>query len=320
MESALIVAMQSVIMLILLSVGYGFYKGKMLGGDAVKQLSNITISVINPIVIFNAYQTEFAPEKLRGLLIALILSFAAQGILAGAAAIIVRADRDGSETERFALTYSNCAFMGIPLVEATFGSDGVFYLTAFITAFNAFMWTHGVVLMSGGGKKTARERIKGMLKILVSPAILSIVLGLVFFFTGWRLPDVIQQPLNYLGSMNTPLAMIVSGATIAKAGLSDCFKNSRVYLLQSVKLLVVPILLTALFVPVRIFGVESSIVNTILIAAAAPTASATIMFAYKYGKNEKLASNHFALSTIASMLTIPLILTLSGLISSLFIP
>lgn len=318
MESALIVAVQAVIMLILLSVGYGLYKGKLLGDEAAKQLSNITISIINPIVIFNSYQTEFDPEKLRGLLVALILSFAAQGILVGAATIIVRANHDGYETERFALSYSNCAFMGIPLVEATFGSDGVLYLTAFITAFNVFMWTHGVVLMGGSGQKTAKERLNALLKILVSPAILSIVLGLIFFFTGFRLPEVIQQPLNYLGSMNTPLAMIVSGATIAGAGLSDCFKSRRVYLLQSVKLLIVPILLAALFVPMRIFGIDASIVNTVLIAAAAPTASATIMFAYKFGRDEKLASNHFALSTIASIITIPLILTLSGIFNSLY--
>lgn len=320
MQSAIIVAVQAVIMLILLGAGYGLYKGKLLGDEATKQLSNIAITIINPIVIFNAYQTDFDPRKLRGLLVALALSFAAQALLVGAASVIVRPAHENYQTERFALSYSNCAFMGIPLVEATFGSDGVFYLTAFITAFNVFMWTHGVILMSGGGKKTAKEHARELLKILLSPAILSIILGLAFFFAGLRLPEMLQEPLNYLGSMNTPIAMIVSGATIAKSGLLDCFKSKRVYALQTVKLLIVPILLAALFVPVQIFGIDSSIVNTILIAAAAPTASATIMFAYKYGRDEKCASNHFALSTIASIITIPLILMLSGLMTSLFIP
>lgn len=320
MQSAIIVAVQAVIMLILLGAGYGLYKGKLLGDEATKQLSNIAITIINPIVIFNAYQTDFDPRKLRGLLVALALSFAAQALLVGAASVIVRPAHENYQTERFALSYSNCAFMGIPLVEATFGSDGVFYLTAFITAFNVFMWTHGVILMSGGGKKTAKEHARELLKILLSPAILSIILGLAFFFAGLRLPEMLQEPLNYLGSMNTPIAMIVSGATIAKSGLLDCFKSKRVYALQTVKLLIVPILLAALFVPVQIFGIDSSIVNTILIAAAAPTASATIMFAYKYGRDEKSASNHFALSTIASIITIPLILMLSGLMTSLFIP
>ena len=317
MESAMIVAQQSVIMLILLAVGYGLYKGKLIGDEASKQLSDIAITIINPIVIFNAYQTDFDHEKLRGLIIALVLSFAAQGILVGAAAIIVRSTRKNFEIERFALGYTNCAFMGIPLVQATFGSEGVFYLTAFITAFNIFMWTHGVILMSGGEKKTAKQRAKEFLKILLSPAIIAIILGLVFFFTGFRLPDIIQTPLDYLGSMNTPLAMIVSGATIAKAGLLGCFNNKRIYFLQLFKLIIVPILLAALFVPAEFCGVDSTIVSTILIAASAPTASSTIMFSYKYGKDEKYASNHFALSTIASMITIPLILATSGIMTNL---
>ncbi len=319
METAVIVAVQALVMLILLAAGYGLYKGKFLGDEATKQLSNIVITMINPIIIFNAYQTDFDPRKLRGLIIALILSFAGQALLIGAATILIRPSRQNYRTERFAVSYSNCAFMGIPLVEATFGSDGVFYLTAFITAFNVFMWTHGVILMSGGEKKSAKEHAKALLKILLSPAILSIVLGLVFFFTGLRLPRIIAEPLNYLGSMNTPLAMIVSGATIARSGLLDCFKNKRVYLLQTIKLFIVPILLAALFVPARIFGVDLSVVNTVLIAASAPTASSTIMFAYKYGGDEKCASNHFALSTIASIVTIPLVLTLSGLMANLFV-
>lgn len=320
MDSAIIVTVQAVVMLILLAVGYFLYNGKFLGDEATKQLSNIAITIINPIVIFNAYQTEYEPNKLRGLLIALVLSFMAQGLLVCAATIIVRPNRENFRTERFALSYSNCAFMGIPLVEATFGAEGVFYLTAFVTAFNVFMWTHGVVLMSGEESVSAKERVKKLLKIFISPAILSIVFGLLFFFTRLRLPNIIQQPLNYLGAMNTPIAMIVSGATIAKAGLLDCFKNKSVYVLQSVKLIMVPALLAALLVPVQIFGIGGNIVNTVLIAAAAPTASATIMFAYKYGQDERYASNHFALSTIASIVTIPLILMFSGLLTSLFIP
>lgn len=320
MDAAIVVTVQAVVMLILLATGYFLYNGKLLGDEATKQLSNIAITIINPIVIFNAYQTEYDPGKLRGLLIALVLSFLAQGLLVCAATIIVRPNRENFRTERFALSYSNCAFMGIPLVEATFGLEGVFYLTAFITAFNVFMWTHGVVLMSGEEKTSAKERALKLLKIFISPAIISIVLGLLFFFTGWRLPAILQQPLNYLGSMNTPLAMIVSGATIAKSGLLNCFKNKSVYILQSVKLIMVPILLAALLAPMQIFGIGGAVVNTVLIAAAAPTASSTIMFAYKYGQDENCASNHFALSTIASIVTIPLILMLSGLMTRLFIP
>lgn len=306
MGAAIVIAFQAAVMFILLAAGYFLYKGKLLGDEATQQLSNITISFINPIVIFNAYQREFDPKMFKGLIWALILGFIAQGILVLSGKLAVRKGRSNYETERFALGYSNCAFMGIPLIEATFGSEGVFYLTAFITAFNVFMWTHGVILMSGQ-KLTGRS----LLKIAVSPAILSIVLGLVFFFTGFRLPEIIQLPLDYLGSMNTPLAMLVSGATIAKAGLKSAFNKPRIYLLQSIKLLIVPALLAALLPLTMLLGADAVTINTIVIAAAAPTASSAIMFSYKYGRDSNYASNHFTLSTIVGIVTMPIILALS---------
>lgn len=299
-------------MFILLGVGYLLYRLNFLDNDSTRRLSDIVITVINPIIIFNAYQTDFRPELAKGLLHAMVLAFFCQTVLVIAAKLAVSKKREDFRVERFAAGYSNCAFMGIPLVDAAFGAEGVFYLTAFITAFNVFMWTHGAVLMSGKGLSG-----KSLLKILVSPAMISIVLGIVFFLTGIRMPKIISEPLDYLGAVNTPLAMIVSGATIAKAGLLSGIKNPRIYYLQAFKLLIVPLLLAAVIVPTELLGVSPLVVNTVLIAAAAPTASSTIMFAYKFGENERYASNHFAVSTIISMVTIPIVMAVVKFIESI---
>lgn len=320
MDSALVIAYQAVIMFILLFFGYFLFKKDFLSEDSTKQLSAIAIKIINPIVIFNSYQTDFAPEMLTGLLIAAGLAVVSHVVLILFSMLAVRRTKSDFETERFAISYSNCAFMGIPLVQATFGNDGVFYLTGYITVFNLFMWTHGVMTMQGGERRSASDTAKTVLKVLISPAILSIALGLVFFFTGLRLPGILQTPLDYLGALNTPLAMIVSGATIAKAGLLSAFRSPRVYYVQLFKLILVPAVLTVMFVPLTLLGVPKLIIDTILIAAAAPTASATIMFAYNHNRNAEYASNHFALSTIASMLTMPLVLMLSAALSGVISP
>lgn len=317
MESAIVIAYQAVIMFILLAVGYFLYKKKLVGDEATKQFSNIAVSLINPIVIFNAYQTEFEPRLLNGLLWAGGLAVAAHVVLIIASMVFVRRGRGQWRVDRFSMIYSNCAFMGIPLIEATFGTEGVFYLTGFITVFNLFIWIHGVILMSDGGKRSAAETAKSLLKIVLSPAILAVVIGLVMFFTGLRLPSLLQIPLDYLGSMNTPLAMLVSGATIAKAGILGGLKCRRIYYVQAFKLLIVPVLLAALFVPMRVFGADMMIIDVVLIAAAAPTASSTIMFAYKYGQDAEYASNHFALSTIFGIVTMPVVLLISGLFAQL---
>lgn len=317
MNSASIIAFQTVVMFILLFVGYFLYKKKLLSEESTKQLSNITLSVINPLVIFNAYQMDFDPEMVKGLLYSVLLALAAHAVLIAAAAAIIRRGGKNFEIERFAMAYSNCAFMGIPLVQSTFGSEGVFYLTGYITVFNLLMWTHGNLSMAGGEKTSLKETAKSVLKVMTSPAILSIAVGLVFFFTGLRLPSVIQQPVDYLSSLNTPLAMLVSGATIAKAGLLGAFKQKRVYLVQLFKLIAVPFVLCGLFVPLQLAGVDIMIINTVLIATSAPTASATIMFSYRHGKDAEYASNHFAVSTIASMATMPLVLLFADVVSGL---
>lgn len=299
-------------MFILLAFGYFLYKKKLLSDESTKQLSAIAINIICPIVIFNSYQTEYDPSLLTGLLISIGLAAIAHLVLILFSRIVVRKG-ENKEIERFAISYSNCAFMGIPLVEATFGTEGVFYLTGYITVFNLLMWTHGNLLMQGSSSLSP----KAFLKVLCSPAILSIVLGMIFFFTGVRLPDIITSPLNYLGALNTPLAMMVSGATIAKAGLAGAFTNRRIYFIQSFKLLIAPAVIALLTVPLIQFGVSEIIVNTNLIAAAAPTASATIMFAYKHSRNAEYASYHFALSTASGMLTMPLVLMLSAFLSQM---
>lgn len=312
MESARIIAYQAVIMFVLLGVGYALRKGSMLSENTTKQLSNIAISVINPIVIFNAYQTDFNPKLLSGLLAAFALSAVSHAVLVLFAKIAIK-EKARCEVERFAIVYTNCAFMGIPLIESAFGSEGVFYLTGYITVFNIMLWTHGQISM----RAQRGNFLKSLLKALRSPAILATAAGLLCFFFGWRLPAVIQQPLNYLGAMNTPLAMLVSGSAIAGAGLSSGFKNPRVYFVQAFKLIIVPIVLAAVFAPLTLLGVQPLVINTVLLAAAAPSASATIMFAYKFNRDAEYAGGHFALSTIASIATMPLVLLVSNLIISL---
>lgn len=302
-------------MFILLGVGYLLYKIGYMDNDSTRRMSNIAITVINPIVIFNAYQTDFQPELAKGLLYAMILAFFCQIVMLIIAKLAISKKSENFRIDRFAAGYSNCVFMGIPLIQAAFGSEGVFYLTAFITALNVFAWTHGVILMSGGEKRSE----KSLLKIVLSPATIAIALGLIVFLTGFRLPSILQQPMDYLGAMNTPLAMLVSGATIAKAGLLSGIKNPRIYAVQSLKLLIIPALLSAALVFTELLGVSPLVVNTILIAAASPTASLTIMFSYRFGQNEQYASHHFTISTLASIVTVPVIMVWIKLLESLIV-
>jgi len=213
------------------------------------------------------------------------------------------ANRADASVERFAAAYSNCAFMGIPLIEAVYGTDGIFYLTAYIAVFNLLSWTHGVMAM------TEKMSLRSAVNALKAPTVIATALGLAMFFLQIRLPDIIMQPLNYISSLNTPLAMLISGITIARSDILAALKKPGIYLTGFIKLIAAPLLVALIMAPMNI---EPVIRDTIIISTACPTATMTIMFAARYGKNSVYAAEIFAVSTIASAVTIPFTLLIAS--------
>lgn len=305
MENAEIILNQTLIMLILIIVGIICKKTKIITDDGNKELSKLVLTVVNPIVILMAYQTDYKPQLVKNLLIAFGLSILSYIILIVAAYLLIP-QKDGRETqiERFSAIYSNCGFMGIPLVNALFGSEGIFYLTAFLTVFNLVVWTHGIILISG------ERNLKNIVKVFYSPVIISIVLGIIMFFAQIRLPDIITDSLNFISNLNTPLAMIVSGVTIADTKILKLLKKPGIYYVSFLKLILLPLILIAVF---SLFNVNEQVRITVLVAASAPAAAMCTLQCIRYEKNSLYASEIFAASTILSVVTLPIIVHIDNL-------
>jgi len=295
----IVIGKQAIMMALLLLVGGFCVKKGYLSKEASDALSSIVLHVVNPAVIFSAYLREREVRLMQNLLLSLGLSAAVMLIGILLARLLFRGKNVGDRSiERVSAVYSNCGFMGIPLVDALLGSEGVFYLTGFMTVFNALIWTHGIISISG------ETDLKNCVKILKSSSILAIFAGLLFFFCGIGVPEVIRGALTHIGNMNTPLAMIVAGATIARTDLRSAVKNLRVYAVAAVKLILMPLLSFALVAPLPI---AQEVKLTIVLAMAAPCAVTCTLFAITHKKNEKYAVSIFALSTILSILTLPLV-------------
>lgn len=307
LENAEIILNQTLIMLILIIVGIICKKTKIITDDGNKELSKLVLTVVNPIVILMAYQTDYKPQLVKNLLIAFGLSILSYIILIVVAYLLIP-QKDGRETqiERFSAIYSNCGFMGIPLVNALFGSEGIFYLTAFLTVFNLVVWTHGIILISG------ERNLKNIVKVFYSPVIISIVLGIIMFFAQIRLPDIITDSLNFISNLNTPLAMIVSGVTIADTKILKLLKKPGIYYVSFLKLILLPLILIAVF---SLFNVNEQVRITVLVAASAPAAAMCTLQCIRYEKNSLYASEIFAASTILSVVTLPIIVHIDNLFS-----
>ena len=145
-------------MFILILAGIVSCKAGLLDEDMSKKLSNLLLMVVCPCLIINSYQIDYRPELFTGLVLCLLFSGISFALDVLVAHVVIRPDSGRDEAiERMGIIYSNCAFIGIPLVEGVLGKEGVFYVTAYLTVFNTLVWTHGVSLMRGKG--TLRESL-----------------------------------------------------------------------------------------------------------------------------------------------------------------
>ena len=303
---------QTVVMLILIIIGIICFKTGIISKAGNKELSNLVLSVVNPVVIFMAYQTEYDSELVKNLLTAFLISVISFAIMIAGAYILVPAKIRNSEIERFSSIYSNCAFMGIPLIQALFGSIGVFYLTAYLTVFNFMIWTHGIILLSG------EKDFKKVLKVLYSPVILSIVVGIIMFFLQIKLPSVMSKALEVVADLNTPLAMIVSGVTMADANIISLIKKKRIYYTSFLKLVLFPALLVIVFALPIFSGVDSDVRTSVIIAASAPAAAMCTLQCIRIGKDSLYASEIFAFTTVFSIISLPLIVQFDKIMQNFF--
>lgn len=298
MEYGFIIGERIIIMFIILLIGAFCYMKGLITKEGTKQLSVVELNLVNPILIFMSYQKDYESEMAHNLLWAFILSAVSYAVAIVLSYLLVSKKQKSFSIERFSVVYSNCGFIGIPLINGLFGAEGVLYLTAYVTFFNFLVWTHGLMTM--------KEKIdfSSALKALKAPSVIAIFLGLICYFTRLHLPPIPAQALQYISDMNTPLAMIIAGATAAQTNILAVFRKPRNYLICFYKLLAIPLIA---FLVIRLFNAPSIVCTTLTVAAACPVATTGIMFAITLDKNSEKCSEFFTMSTLLSALTLPLI-------------
>ena len=286
-------------MFFIMVLAFVCYRIRLVDQNGNKTVSNLLLLVVNPILIITVYQTEYDPELVRGLLLAFAAAAATHilGIIISTLLIRPKAGADYC-IERFNAMYSNCGFIGIPLIGSVLGDTGVFYLSAYMVMFNLFSWTHGVILME---KKFS---LKNLREGLVSPMFIATLIAVLLFFLQLKIPSALLDSMNYIADMNTPLAMMVAGFSVAQADIGKMCRNLRLYYTSVIKLILIPLCTIPLLM---LFHLPSEVSMTVLIAAACPSATTGTMMAIRYKQNYTYASEIFALSTVLSVITIPVL-------------
>lgn len=310
-ENASTIAQQVMILFLLIASGFLIRKIRMIDDSSLRQINNILLIIINPCVIVVSFQSTFDQTLLLGMVVAAVSAIATHLIGALIARLVFRRTAPAQgKVLQFAVVFSNCSFMCIPLLYAILGTDGVVFGSIYIAIFNMIMWTYGVVLMTG------QKSDINLRKALINPGTVSMMISLPLFLLQIRLPELVLTAVQHLANLNTPVAMMIIGAQMAAISLFSVFRKKSVYLASVLRLIVVPLIMLGIL---SLFNLDRVLLLACLIPAMAPAAAATALFATRYDQDNLLATKIITLSTLFSIITMPLMILLSDVIRMAFV-
>ena len=309
-DGFLLTAQQVGVLFTLMAVGYVCRRRGLFSDAFVKGAVNLLLLVVTPCLIIHVFQRPFTKELLANLGMALAAAFFAHGVgLLFAETCFRRVDEMRKGILKFGTVFSNGGFMAIPLEYALLGAEGAFYGAVYVVVFNLLCWTYGLKVMCGH-LKDLDKRI-----LFVNPGTIGITVGLPLFLTSTTLPQLIGEPIRYLSELNTPLAMIIIGYYLADARFSAYFRCAPALVASGLRLLVIPSIVLAVLMMIRGFGLDPVMAVALTASASAPVAAMDSMFAAKYSKDVDLSVGLVSVTTLISIITMPLIV---GIAMSIF--
>ena len=298
----LILLRQIAIMALLMAVGIYLSRKGFLSPQGTKDLGAILLRIIIPCVIVKSYITTYSRERLLELALSAGLALAAFILAMGIAYLVYGKRR---RIENFASAFCNAGFIGIPLAQAVIGDEGVFYMAASVALLNLFQWTYGVYIMTG-----RRDSISAK-TIAKNPVVIAIVIGIALFLSRLPVPGIVTSTLGYIAGMNTPVAMILMGTYMAKLPWRKLL-DKRAYGCVLLRLVVIPAVVLAVFWALPI--TNQNVALAAYLAAATPVGANICVFAQQYDCDYEFSVVTVCLSTVLSIVTVPLMVSLAQMV------
>jgi len=297
-----VVATQVATLFIVIIIGFIARKTNIITEDMTGKLSNFLLLITQPMLIISSFDFEFSQDIMINALLVLAMSVLIH-VLAILVGMIVYKKYPARVRSvlKFFTVFSNCGYMGFPVLDSLFGSIGVFYGALYVIPFNVFSMSYGILVFTG---KSDKDTIK---KILTHPAIISVGIGMVMFLLNIKLPEAIANAVSMVGSMTSPLSMLIVGALLAGIPFRKMFKGSEVYIGSAVRLILMPLMVYGIL---KLFNLPEIVFRVSVTLSAMPAAASTAIFAERYGGDSELGSRCVSISTIFSIITIPLIVML----------
>ncbi len=290
-----------VVLFIIVILGYVACKLGYMGDKFDKKLSSIVVDITCPLLVLSSVMGDELPDR------TLILPLLGVGFLTYILLLVfgfwvprlITKNHDDQGMIGFALMFANVGFIGYPIVSSIFGPHAVFYAALLNMPNTFFIFTAGVMLIKG---EYSLKQFNP--KVLVSPAMLGAFLAAIIVALGIHTPDIIARPVTMVGNITVPAALMIIGSSMAKLPIREIIGSPKVYITALLRLTIVPLSIFFLF---KACGVSDLVNNINTVVIAMPVASFGTMFCLKYGRNPSLITETTFITTLGSIITIPLI-------------
>ncbi|GAA0357550.1 AEC family transporter [Alkalibacterium iburiense] len=303
MEISIVIVEQLLQMAIILLFGFILVKFDFLKSTGSQQLANIVTKFVIPIVLMLSFQRDYDGNQL------ILLGTALLGSLLIVLSRIIVAHiliKKKLKIDRYAVVFSNTAFMGIPIILPLLGYEGIFYLSMYIVTSGIAQFTYGIWILSEG------KHPMTLRNVLTNPASIGAFIGFILYIIRIPLPPILYNGLDTIAGLSSPLGMILLGGYLARSRFKEIFLIKHNYWVVCIRLIIAPLvgLLILWLSPIT----DSSVLLVLTIANCTPTAVNTALFSQIYGGDYEYGARIIILASIFSIITMPLIISLSSLV------
>lgn len=295
---------QMVLLFVLIFVAYLASKVGLLPKNSNKVLADLVVNITNPATILYAVGTSshaLSNTAVLGILGLTIAVLGGQMLLGSGYTKALRLKADTAGVYRFMLVFSNCGFLGYPVLRALYGGDAVFVASMYNLIFQILSFTYGVRQISAGSASSHEFDIKKF----CTPMVITSLLALILYLTNVRFHPMVLETLSLLDRITSPASMLVIGCVLAAYPIKTIFGRWHVYLFCLIRLIVIPVIVWAVL---RLFITDSLILGVMVVLSAMPAATNTVLLTAKYGGDEPTAASGLFLSTLMSLITLPVLL------------
>lgn len=298
-----VIVNQMIILFLVMIIGYIANKSGILDQTQNQKMSSLVLNITSPGLILSSVRapTNGSLSSVIQIFLISIAIYMVLPIMGILLSRILKVPKEYRNLYQFMTIFSNIGFMGYPVIQSIFGDEALFFASICNLVFNLVCYSYGVYLISGSGKLTFD------FKQLINPGIIFSIIAVIIYLTKYQMPQIIGETSDLIGSITTPLAMMIIGSSLAEIPIKEVLNDIRIYPYTIIKQILMPIL----FWWVLKFIIQDPVIlGVLVILIAMPVGSIAIMFCNQFEGNTTLASKSIFITTLASVFTIPILVYL----------